>query len=227
SEIDDKYILSDKLHSSFLNKKGDFGQRFKPQIEKINPKAACLLASGDAWKVTGDYIKLDRKGNKKGSQNKASCLTGGGNSGGNHSDMDILCVAMRGRNPDNSSDRTPGAPTEQRLEAKTDGKTNCLTTVQKDNLVIIQKARGYNKGGKFTDKSPTLTSNSFEHNNHVQDNYKLRRLTPIECGRLQTIPDWYEWIVSNTQQYKMLGNGWTIEVIKHLFKDLQQFEHLT
>lgn len=46
---------------------------------------------------------------------------------------------------------------------------------------------------------------------------RIRRLTPTECARLQTIPEWYKWECSETQQYKMLGNGWTIEVIKHIF----------
>lgn len=46
--------------------------------------------------------------------------------------------------------------------------------------------------------------------------YMLRRLTPTECARLQTIPDWYKWGCSDTQIYKMLGNGWTVEVIKHI-----------
>lgn len=49
---------------------------------------------------------------------------------------------------------------------------------------------------------------------------QLRRLTPQECARLQTIPEWYKWECSETQQYKMLGNGWTIEVIKHIFSFL-------
>ena len=48
----------------------------------------------------------------------------------------------------------------------------------------------------------------------------IRRLTPGECARLQTIPEWYKWECSETQQYKMLGNGWTIEVIKHIFSFL-------
>lgn len=46
----------------------------------------------------------------------------------------------------------------------------------------------------------------------------LRRLTPKECCRLQTVPDWYEWTVSETQTYVMLGNGWTVDVIKHIFQ---------
>lgn len=50
--------------------------------------------------------------------------------------------------------------------------------------------------------------------------YKLRRLTPLECARLQTVPDWYEWIVSDTQIYRMCGNGWTVRVIEHILKNL-------
>ena len=136
---------------------------------------------------------------------------------GSRMDDDFICVAMRGRNPNNPSDRTSGSPTEQRLEPNLNGKTNTITTVQKDNL-IIQRARGANKGGLFQDKCPTLTSNSFEHNNHVLKDYRIRRLTPTECTRLQTIPEWYQWIVSETQQYKLLGNGWNIETVKHIFK---------
>ena len=47
-----------------------------------------------------------------------------------------------------------------------------------------------------------------------------RKLTPLECERLQTVPDNYTNHVSNTQRYKMLGNGWTIEVIAHIFKNM-------
>lgn len=54
---------------------------------------------------------------------------------------------------------------------------------------------------------------------NVED-YRIRRLTPTECARLQTIPDWYKWQCSKTQQYKMLGNGWTVEVIKHILSFL-------
>lgn len=105
------------------------------------------------------------------------------------------------------------------LEPRTDGKTNTLTTVQKDNL-ILQFPRGYNNGRLFAEKSPTLTSNSWEQNNiYFSPQAPIyRRLTVKECSRLQTIPDWYEWKCSNSQAYKMLGNGWTVEVIKHIFQ---------
>jgi site-specific DNA-cytosine methylase len=47
----------------------------------------------------------------------------------------------------------------------------------------------------------------------------MRRLTPIECERLQTFPDDYTSVISNTQRYKALGNSWTVEVIKHIFNE--------
>ena len=48
-----------------------------------------------------------------------------------------------------------------------------------------------------------------------------RKLTPLECERLQTVPDNYTNHVSNTQRYKMLGNGWTVDVICHIFKNME------
>lgn len=48
--------------------------------------------------------------------------------------------------------------------------------------------------------------------------YIIRKLTVSECKRLQTVPEWYEFPVSNSQAYKMLGNGWTCEVISHLIR---------
>ena len=80
--------------------------------------------------------------------------------------------------------------TEQRLEVRLDGKTNSLTTVQKDNVL-------------------------------TKDDVYWRKLTPLECERLQTVPDNYTNHVSNTQRYKMLGNGWTVEVIKHIFNNME------
>jgi DNA (cytosine-5)-methyltransferase 3A len=46
---------------------------------------------------------------------------------------------------------------------------------------------------------------------------RIRRLTPIECERLQNIKDGYTNYVSDSQRYKMLGNGWTVDVIAHIF----------
>jgi len=76
--------------------------------------------------------------------------------------------------------------------------------------------RIYSKYGK----APTLTamSGGNQHRKVALDDYFYRRLTPIECERLQTIPDNYTKGVSNTQRYKALGNGWTVDVIVHILK---------
>jgi len=91
---------------------------------------------------------------------------------------------------------------------------------------ILQRARGFNKGGlKALDgKTPTISTSAWEHNNHLtlDEGTTWRKLTPVECERLQTVPDGYTNHVSNTQRYKMLGNGWTVDVVKHLFKGLVQ-----
>lgn len=55
--------------------------------------------------------------------------------------------------------------------------------------------------------------------------YIIRKLTVRECMRLQTVPEWYEFPVSNSQAYKMLGNGWTVDVIAHLFTYLKGGEN--
>ena len=54
----------------------------------------------------------------------------------------------------------------------------------------------------------------------INEKYNWRKLTPIECERLQTVPDNYTEGVSNSQRYKMLGNGWTVKVIEHVLTNM-------
>ena len=78
--------------------------------------------------------------------------------------------------------------------------------------------RVYDKNGK----SPTLNTcggGNREPKISLGDK-QWRKLTPLECERLQTVPDNYTEGVSNTQRYKMLGNGWTVDVIAHIFKSI-------
>ena len=70
------------------------------------------------------------------------------------------------------------------------------------------------------EKSNSVTSVQ-KDNVLTQDEVYWRKLTPLECERLQTVPDNYTNHVSNTQRYKMLGNGWTIEVIAHILKNME------
>ena len=66
---------------------------------------------------------------------------------------------------------------------------------------------------------PVCQSDEVDPN--IVDGFYYRKLTPVECERLQTVPDNYTEGVSNTQRYKMLGNGWTVDVIKHIFKGMK------
>jgi DNA-cytosine methyltransferase len=167
---------------------------------------------------------------------------------------DVKGGAVRGRYNEDGK-------VEQRLEVRKDDKTNSITTVQKDSIVVRPATivgrrlneRGvredYNKDVPITqclqvkhnsDKSGTLTT--VEKDNVLSENepgrypdayndkkLSWRKLTPLECERLQTVPDGYSLVlddngkqlVSDSQRYKMLGNGWTIDVITHIMKNME------
>ncbi len=101
----------------------------------------------------------------------------------------VFACAQRGRNIVNGKRKdVRGAKTEQRLETSYSEKSNCLTKVQKDSLIL--------------------------------EDMIVRKLTPTECCRLQGFPDDYVSMVSKTQGYKAMGNGFTVPVIKHLIKSI-------
>nr|DAG52253.1 MAG TPA: Cytosine specific methyltransferase [Caudoviricetes sp.] len=149
--------------------------------------------------------------------------------------LESQIVAMRGRNPDNPSDRTTGSPTEQRLEANTQGTSNCLTSVQKDNLLLennIQKAgqissNGSQCGTVISDNgiSANLVAGTHGYANcHIATQYRIRKLTPRECGRLMGVSDEdigkMAAVNSNTQLYKQFGNSIVVDVMCAMFRNL-------
>ena len=74
-------------------------------------------------------------------------------------------------------------------------------------------------------KSSCITASYFKIPNDAPyisiGNDRVRKLTPTECERLQTIPDGYASCVSNSQRYKVIGNGWTVDVIAHIFSHIK------
>lgn len=153
---------------------------------------------------------------------------------GSHKD-NMCIVAMRGRNPDNLSDRTAGSPTEQRLEVNMQGTSNCLTSVQKDNLLLennIQKvgqisSNGSQCGTVISDNgiSANLVAGTHGYaNSHIVTQYRIRKLTPRECGRLMGVSDEdinkMAAVNSNTQLYKQFGNSIVVDVMCAMFKNL-------
>lgn len=159
---------------------------------------------------------------------KSQCIDANYHKGAdNHGQRTMIkCGSMVGRriNPetgkrdDYNKDITP----VQQIELRSDDKTGTLTTVQKDNLVV--KSFNRKQGlGKELDKAYPLNASNYrglnrnQNQNAVTDGVQYRKLTPTECERLQTVPEGFTASVSNTQRYKMLGNGWTVDVIKHIF----------
>ena len=89
---------------------------------------------------------------------------------------------------------------------------------------IVQKPRGFNKGGEH-EVAPTLSSNSWHENNLLKSGIRIRKLTPRECWRLQGFPDWAfektQEYNSNSQLYKQAGNSVTVNVIAEIAKKLE------
>ena len=113
------------------------------------------------------------------------------------------------------------------INRTTEGKSVRLSALgggrgAKTGLYIVQTPRGKNTGGKraLNGKVPTLSSSSWEHNNKLSENEMIRKLTPVECERLQSLPDDYTDGVSNTQRYKALGNAFNVEVVAHILKSI-------
>ena len=112
------------------------------------------------------------------------------------------------------------------------GKSPTLTTMtggHREPKVLINKLCNVNPSGRGINgnvygiyaKSPTLTTNKGEGIKISSDKLHYRKLTPLECERLQTLPDNYTDGVSNSQRYKMLGNGWTVDVVAHILKGIR------
>ena len=156
-----------------------------------------------------------------------------------------LIVAMRGRNPDNPSDRTAGSPTEQRLEPNSQGLCNTITSVQKDNMVLIKQATkdGYiecklggvadlsyptsdTRRGRVQDNGDTCPTITAAETGicKIESEYRIRKLTPRECGRLMDVSDEditkMEAVNSNSQLYKQFGNSIVVGVMAAMFKNL-------
>lgn len=157
--------------------------------------------------------------------------------------LESQIVAMRGRNPDNLSDRTAVSPTEQRLEVNMQGTSNCLTSVQKDNLVLENPlllggvgkenefGSQYRQGNRvYSSDACAMALNSQPVGNAGGNSYlynvgyRIRKLTPREYGRLMGVSDEdiskMAEVNSNTQLYKQFGNSIVVDVMCAMFKNL-------
>ena len=214
------------------------------QVENREPKVAIKNlpkgSTGKSWFFEQQTYLPDSE--------KTRALKSGSGSG---NIPKVVSGAWRGRYKEDGT-------TEQKLELNQSGKSNSLTTVQKDSVVVkdvVEEERivvdkekrqlliaeatkkGYTviedgdcfdinfpnsktrRGRNMKYKCNALTTAS--QNFMRFENLSWRKLMPLECERLQTVPDNYTNHVSNTQRYKMLGNGWTVDVIAHILNNMK------
>lgn len=218
-----KYFLSDKMIKGFLSHKERHeekgaGFKWQPKTEEdtantIRVKSA--VKKGYETAVVGDSIRTShpnsetRRG-RVGNQVAQTLDTA--------SNQVVVVGAIRGR------DKKEGQTHVQKLEINKEGVTNTITSVQKDNVVIVHNLHGgfgETEPRIFEDYSPTIrTSAGGGYIPSVLRDSKIRRLTPRECFRLMDFPDTFTWTVSDTQAYKQAGNSIVRKVLMEIIKNL-------
>ena len=181
--------LTDRTKSHCLDANYFKGGNLKSYFEKHRRQ---LVFSNDQMCHVGDadlkghgYVKRVYAPEGK---SPSLCASSGGNL---EPKVLVKGARMVGRRLDASGtrkDHDKSIVIKQMIEVRDDDKTNCLTTVTKDSILL--------------------------------ENMSWRKLTCLEAERLQTVPDNYTEGVSNTQRYKMLGNGFTVDVIAHILKGI-------
>lgn len=173
--------------------------------------------------IDNTYESANRIYDKKGLAPTINTCSGGGL-------QPKIIVAMRGRNPTNPSDRTHGIELEQTLEVNGNGTSNCLTSVQKDNLVLekpnqlgfMDNGTGQHQSNTVYDEKalcPNITTVNGGGTQQIKvaTQYRIRKLTPKECWRLMDFTDKdFEKaaeVNSNTQLYKQAGNSIVVNVL--------------
>ena len=240
SEVDEKYFLSDKMLNYFDSRASNFNNgniNFKDE-ESV---ASTITSSSKSLDISDNIIRLANvnpsgngmNGNVYGDEGISPTLSINKGEG-------IKIGAIRGRNPQNPLSRVSGLPTEQMLEINENGTSNALTTVQKDNVVVIlapiveyQLTGGkwdktHEQSGRVYDKNgiaPTIhTMGGGNQEPKVSNMQRIRRLTPFECFRLMDFNENFKWNVSDSQAYKQAGNSIVVSCLVEIIKclDLRQ-----
>ena len=189
-DVNAKYYLSEKMLKYFKNRAANFNQG-KVNIRDENGKASTITSSSSSIDISDNFVCIDTNGRID-------------------SDKTGTIPASYGSGPDNYSSR-PFICNKEDLVIQLNPST------ESGGVQPYQQNKIYDIDGI----SPALMAQmSCGTHAILEQGMKIRRLTPTECERLQTVPDGYTSIVSDTQRYRMLGNGWTIDVIAHIFSYL-------
>jgi len=245
--VDEKYYLTDKQIKSFIKErdksieKGN-GFCFKPISENDISRALTLKCSGG--RKTDTFVEYERtplkflnRNGKKTDGDYAFCVDTAQTGGIKENYLLEPQVLTPKRNEYGKAVRKEyeaGNFTDSRhnmtdMQPRADGVTNTLTTVRKDNYLLEPIALDEQNKCLRTDGTVgTLTTDgsSPKHNNRViENNYRIRKLTPLECWRLMDFTDDEFYAaqlsgVSNSQLYKQAGNSIVVAVLQAIFKEL-------
>jgi len=223
AEVDKKYYLSEKMLDFVRGP-----QRLQKKFTQIDGEKGLTQTGGQFASWNGDFVSDTAiyqrpHGNNNGglvAQNgKASSMTISAWADNNY----LVERTVKQINP--SLESGGKQPYQQNRIYDVDGIAPALCAEMSSGThAIIEPFLAtnrckFNEPAKriYTDKAPTLVSNETGGSTNPFVN-NIRRLTPVECERLQTVPDNYTAAVSDSQRYKMLGNGFTVDVIAHILK---------
>lgn len=191
NEVDNKYFLSDKMIEGFQKHKvrhDEKGTGFSWKPTEGDKKASCLRANA-ALAPTDNIVMVNN--------NHINCKYGFYTCANYNLDFCNICEDGDNYEIQENNELTIFGGDFRHDEGfrwRQSGKSGTLT------------ARGRSEGNDFSGQAL------------AKINSRIRRLTPIECERLQTVKDNYTNFVSDSQRFRMLGNGWTVDVIAHIFK---------
>lgn len=247
NEVDEKYFLSDKMMEGLI-KSGD-----KSYINQDTQASKVFSENGEAPNIcagthgyANGYVETkigtwrtheDGRGFRATEDNNCPTIPARAREDGSGQPV-IKIGAIRGRNPTNPLSRVSGLPTEQMLEINENGTSNALTTVQKDNVVVIpaNNSKGYDIAEEEEDSINFSNPNSETRrgrvghgvsqtldtacNQGILTQQRIRRLTPLECFRLMDFNENFKWNVSDSQAYKQAGNSIVVSCLVEIIKKL-------
>lgn len=248
--VDEKYYLSEKM-ISYLQDNQD--KRALPFVDEKKQVSNCIISSYFNTPTDGQYLKIKSatsKGyevaqigedsinlehpNSKTRRGRVGVGVGVGQTLTTSCNQGVAIAAIRGRN--NSKNKI-----EQTLEVNKSGLCNSLTTVQKDNVVVESKAELIKVGSLYesdADAGRVYSTDGISCTLKAQgggggaktglyevENYRIRKLTPIECFRLMDFPDSLvenarKVNMSDSQLYKQAGNSIAVGVLERILKPI-------
>ena len=222
SNVDEKYYLSEKA-INYINRNE---RNLSFQMNENDNKSGCVVAryqSGIPYNQIVVHNTMPRSstsgkggtGHLSRKDGKTYCLDTG-----NTNAVEIVGLTeVRTQEAKQIRKETGTNPKRAKeLVKRTDGKIGALLTSQTaDNLVFSYRQDAPNDVNGKKDCLRANAGGVLRCVGIIENTSRIRRLTPLECERLQTVADGYTVHVSDSQRYKMLGNGWTVDIIVHIF----------